>query len=247
MHPLAILQSEWTKIRSVRANMWTLATVFVVVVGIGAAVGGLYGEQESSSPEFDATEFAYYGINFGQLAVIAFGVMVVSGEYTNGMIRASLAAVPRRGLFMACKLAAATGVMLAAAMVTSLATFFVTQAVMPNGAVIGDPGVPRAIVGAGVYLTLLALFSMAVTFMLRSQVLSMSVLMPVFFLISPVLASITEIEPVARYMPDRAGQLIMQSKPAADTLGPWTGLLIMVAWVVTAILVGWLVLRRRDA
>ncbi|MER7335187.1 MULTISPECIES: ABC transporter permease subunit [unclassified Micromonospora] len=230
-----------------RSHAWTLAATFVVVLGISAAVSSFYGEGEALSPDFDATALAYYGVNFGQLAVIAFGVIAVSGEYSSGMIRTSLAAVPRRGLFLACKLATATAVMLVVGMLTSVVTFFVTQALMPNAASLGDPGVARAIVGAGLYLALLALFSMAVTFMLRNAVLAMGVLMPMFFLVSPFVASIEQVEPVAKYMPDRAGILITQSKPAADSLGPWVGLGLMAAWVAVAIVGAWIVLRRRDA
>ncbi|MEN3615759.1 ABC transporter permease subunit [Plantactinospora sp. ZYX-F-223] len=243
----AVLRSEWTKVRSVRSHAWTLAATFVVVLGISATVSSFYGEGESQSPDFDATALAYYGLNFGQLAVIAFGVIVVSGEYSSGMIRTSLAAVPRRGLFLACKLAAATAAILIIGMITSVVTFFVTRALMPNPASLDDPGTVRAIVGAGLYLALLALFSMAVTFMLRSSVLAMGVLMPMFFLISPFVASIEQVEPVAKYMPDRAGILITQSKPAADSLGPWVGLGLMAAWVAVAIVGAWIVLRRRDA
>ncbi|MEV0609904.1 hypothetical protein AB0I61_26405 [Polymorphospora rubra] len=147
------------------------------------------------------------------------------------MIRTSLAVVPQRGLFLACKLAAATAVMVVVGLLTSVTTFFVTQALMPNAASLGDPGVARAIVGAGLYLALLA----------------MGVLMPVFFLVSPFVASLEQVEPVARYMPDRAGMLITQSKPAADSLGPWVGLGLMAAWVAVAVVGAWIVLRRRDA
>ncbi|WP_433553414.1 ABC transporter permease subunit [Micromonospora zamorensis] len=247
MSAQAVLKSEWTKVRSVRSHAWTLAAAFVVVLGISAAVSSFYGEAESQSPDFDATELAYYGVNFGQLAVIAFGVLVVSGEYSSGMIRTSLAAVPRRGLFLAGKLAAATAAILAVGMFTSVVTFFVTQALMPNAASLDDPGVARAVVGAGLYLALLALFSMAVTFMLRNAVLAMGVLMPTFFLISPLVASIEQVEPVAKYLPDRAGILITHSNPAADSLGPWIGLGLMAAWVAVAIAGAWIVLHRRDA
>jgi ABC-type transport system involved in multi-copper enzyme maturation permease subunit len=247
MSAQAILQSEWTKIRSVRSHRWTLAATFVVVLGISAAVSSFYGEGEARSPDFDATALAYYGLNFGQLAVIAFGVIVVSGEYSSGMIRTSLAAVPRRGLFLACKLAAATAATLLVGLLTSVVTFFVTRALMPNAADLGDPGVPRAIVGAGLYLALLALFSMAVTFMLRNSVLAMGLLMPMFFLVSPLVASIEQVEPVAKYLPDRAGILIIQSKPAADALDPRVGLAVMAAWVAVAIVGAWFLLRSRDA
>ncbi|MFD7918828.1 ABC transporter permease [Streptomyces sp. NPDC059740] len=251
-----VLVSEWTKIRSVRSTVWTLGIAVVVTVALGALISVLSRNDFGSMPRgdrlsFDATRTSFAGMGLGQLALIVFGVLVVSTEYSTGMIRASLAAVPRRGAFLAGKLAVATGLALLVGLLTSFVTFFVGQAVLgPYRVGLGDPGVLRAVFGGGLYMALIALFSMAVATMLRSPLLSLGVLMPFFFLVSNILGNVSATRKVGRYLPDQAGQRIMQvvTRPGDDTpYGPWGGLAIMVGWVVLALLCGYALLRRRDA
>lgn len=110
----------------------------------------------------------------------------------------------------------------------------------------------RAVIGSGLYMGLIALFSMGVATMLRSSMLSLGILMPFFFLVSQILASVPKAKEVARYFPDQAGSKIMQVVPGAlnsakSPYTPWEGLGIMVLWVVAALIGGYLVLKKRDA
>jgi ABC-type transport system involved in multi-copper enzyme maturation permease subunit len=189
-------------------------------------------------------------MGLGQLAMIAFGVMSVSAEYSTGMIRSSLSAVPQRGTFMACKITVTGLLVLAVGLVTSFLSFFVGQAMLGDlGAELGDPGVLRAVFGGGLYMALIALFSMGVAFVLRSPLLTLAILMPFFFLVSTVLNNVEATKKVAQYLPDQAGTTVMAVLPASldRPYGPWTGLLIMVAWAVAALAVGYAALKRRDA
>lgn len=250
----AVIQSEWTKIRSVSSTVWTLVSAFAVTVALGAVICAVTNANfddmsRSDQRTFDAANTAFSGMFLGQLALIVFGVLVVSNEYSSGMIRTSLAAVPRRGEFLLCKMAVATGLALVVGMVTSFLAFFVGQALLGSHRVsISDPGVLRAVFGAGLYMTLIGLFSMGIAAMLRSPMLSLGILMPFFFLISTILANVPGAKDVARYFPDQAGQKVAQVVQDSDApYGPWTGLLIMVAWVAAAVLGGYVVLRSRDA
>ena len=250
-----VLRSEWTKIRSVRSTVWTLSLAAVVTLALGALISVLSRNQfdEMSASEqlrFDATYISFAGMGLGQLAMIVFGVLVVSNEYSTGMIRASLAAVPQRGLFLASKIAVAAALACVVGMATSFLTFFLGQGLLgPYRASIGDPGVLRAVVGGGLYMTLIAMFSMGVAAMLRSPVLSLGILMPFFFLVSNVLGNVPATKQVGQYLPDQAGTKIMQVVQLPDDApyGPWGGLAIMAAWVAAALVGGFLVLRRRDA
>jgi len=254
-HTARVLRSEWTKLRSVRATPWTLATAVVVTVGLSALICAFTRSEFDSMPlsrrlTFDPTFVSFAGMNLGQLAMIAFGVLVVSGEYGTGMIRSSLAAVPQRTVLMLCKIAVAGALVLVVGMVTSFLSFFVGQALLgPIGASIGDPGVLRAVFGGGLYMTLIGLFAMGIAFVLRSPLLAFAVLMPFFFLISGILGTVSATKKVAQYLPDQAGTTVMSVLPASlnRPYGPWTGLLIMVAWTVAALLAGWCVLKKRDA
>lgn len=256
MAVVQVVRSEWTKIRSVASTAWTLSLAVVVTLALGVLISAL-SRRESGSMDprarlsFDPTLVSFAGMTLGQLAMIVFGVLVVSTEYSTGMIRTSLAAVPRRGVFLASKVAVATALALVVGMATSFAAFFLGQAMLgPLGTSLGEPGVLRAVVGGGLYMTLIAVFSMGIATMLRSPLLSLGILMPFFFLISNILGNVSATKKVGRFLPDQAGSRIMEVVPRAadDTpYGPWGGLGIMVLWVVAALAGGYAVLRRRDA
>jgi ABC-2 type transport system permease protein len=254
--PTAVLQSEWTKIRSVRSTVWTLALAFLVTAALGAVICLVFNNtfddlDAEDRLTFDPTNVSFFGMTLGQLALIVFGVLVISSEYSTGMIRTSLAAVPQRGAFYAAKVAVAGALALVVGMATSFITFFVGQSLLgSHKAGIGDPGVARAVFGAGLYMTLLVLFCVGAAAILRSPMLGLGILMPFFFLVSPILSAVPKVKSVARYFPDQAGQKIMQVVPNTDdhtSYGPWGGILIMAAWVAAALVGGYVVLRERDA
>ncbi|MER5938998.1 ABC transporter permease [Streptomyces sp. NPDC001928] len=251
-----VIRSEWTKIRSVASTVWTLSLAVVVTIALGMLISGLSANEFDNLSErdrlsFDPTFISFAGMSLGQLAMIVFGVLVVSNEYSTGMIRASLAAVPRRGTFLFSKIAVATGLSLAVGLATSFVTFFLGQAMLgEHRAEIGDPGVLRAVFGGGLYMTLIAMFSMGVAAMLRSPMLSLGILMPFFFLVSNILGNVSATEKIGRYLPDQAGSKIMQVVTPIDDdtpYGPWGGLGIMVLWVIAALVGGYATLKKRDA
>lgn len=250
-----VLQSEWTKIKSVRSTVWTLGLAVVVTVALGALISALSkNEFDKMSTEdrieFDPTFTSFAGMGLGQLAMIVFGVLVVSNEYSTGMIRTSLAAVPQRGTFLFSKITVATLLALAIGMITSFVAFFVGQSMLgEHKASIGDPGVLRAVIGGGLYMTLITVFSMGVATMLRSPMLSLGILMPFFFLVSSILGNVSATKKVGQYLPDQAGHKVMQVVTAGDDApyGPWGGFTIMVLWVVAALIGAYVLLRKRDA
>ncbi|MCZ0986890.1 ABC transporter permease [Streptomyces diastatochromogenes] len=256
MAAVQVIRSEWTKIRSVASTVWTLSLAVVVTLALGVLISALSRSQYDNMPvrerlSFDPTVISFAGMTLGQLALIVFGVLVVSNEYSTGMIRVSLAAVPQRATFLFSKIAVATALALAVGMVTSFAAFFLGQAMLGSlGTGIGDPGVLRAVLGGGLYMALIAMFSMGVAAMLRSPMLSLGILMPFFFLISNILGNVDATKKIGRYLPDQAGSRIMQVVPRIDDdtpYGPWGGLGIMVLWVIAALVGGYAVLRKRDA
>ncbi|HLL37761.1 MAG TPA: ABC transporter permease [Streptomyces sp.] len=251
-----VIRSEWTKIRSVASTVWTLSLAALVTIALGMLIAALskneFGTMNARDRlSFDPTFISFAGMSLGQLAMIVFGVLVVSNEYSTGMIRTSLAAVPQRGTFLFGKLAVATALALVVGMATSFAAFFLGQAMLGDlRAHLGDPGVLRAVIGGGLYMTLIAMFSMGVAAMLRSPMLSLGILMPFFFLISNILGNVGATEKIGRFLPDQAGSKIMQVVVPVDDdtpYGPWGGLGIMALWVVAALAGGYVLLKRRDA
>lgn len=251
-----VVRSEWTKIRSVASTVWTLSLAAVVTVALGVLISLLSKNEfdDLSTKDrlsFDPTFISFAGMSLGQLAMIVFGVLVVSNEYSTGMIRTSLAAVPQRGTFLFSKIAVATGLAFVVALATSFVAFFLGQAMLgSHRASIGDPGVLRAVIGGGLYMTLIALFSMGIATMLRSPMLSLGILMPFFFLISAILGNVDATKKFGQYLPDQAGSKIMQVVTPIDDdvpYGPWGGLGIMVLWVLVAVVGGYVLLKKRDA
>ncbi|PJE97939.1 ABC transporter permease [Streptomyces carminius] len=237
----AVLRSEWLKVRTAPSLAGSLLAVLVATVGVGALITGFLGEAESDNPGFEPVSFAFFGLNFGQVAAICLGVLAVAGEYAHGTIHLSLAAVPNREMFYGAKLAVLGGLALAVGLPTGLITVVIGQTLLgEHGVGIGDPGVLRAGIGCGIYLTLLTLLAVGVTAVLRSTVGALGMLVPLIFLISPVVG------PDVWFLPDRAGQQVLHPVPEGP-LGAWSGMAVMAVWTAAALCAGLAVLRRRDA
>ncbi|MEV5708995.1 ABC transporter permease subunit [Actinoallomurus sp. NPDC052274] len=253
------MSAELIKVRTVRSTAWTLALTFILSVGLGVlfCLGIRHGFDRMDRParaNFDPVTTGLYSLTLGQIPLVVFGVLCVGTEYTSGTILASLAAVPRRGVLYGAKVLAATLPTSAFSLVTVLVTFFTTQAALgPHGTTLGEPGVLRAVVFACVYLTLLCAFAIGVATMLRSTALSLGIMIPLLFLDSQGLGYIPKVRTVAQFLPDQAGQVMMQAvRPDRSYIshrdfGPWTALGILAIWATAACVGGYLVLRRRDA
>jgi hypothetical protein len=129
------LASEFTKIRSVRSTYWTLGALFLVSVGLGVliswAAGSSFADNPGNKALFDATQTSLGALFFiGQLIIAVIGAMVITSEYSTGMIRTSLTAQPRRGVVYAAKAITFAAVTLVVSLVTAFVAFFAGQAVL---------------------------------------------------------------------------------------------------------------------
>ncbi|TJZ59265.1 ABC transporter permease [Streptomyces piniterrae] len=241
----AVLRSEWTKIRSLRSLHLSLAAILVATAGIGCLVCGST-DYTHEGPDFDPVFTAFFGLNFGQFAAVAFGVLTVAGEWSGGSIRVSLAAVPRRGLLYAGKLGCVGVLGLVVGLVTGFAALLGGQAFLGDmGVGPGAPGAVRAAVGCGLYLALLAVLSAGFAAVVRSPVGALSLLVPLFLSLFPMLGSLDATRKAGQFLPDRAGQQILHSTPDG-VLGAWSGMAVMACWVALAAGAGWWSLSRRD-
>ncbi|WP_263172171.1 ABC transporter permease [Streptomyces sp. SCSIO ZS0520] len=241
MSPLAAAHSEWLKIRSVRASWGSLLAIFGVPSAVTVLVHATAGGAEDADPLFGA----FFALVFGQIAALCFGATAAGAEYRNGALRVSLAAVPRRGLLYGAKTAVILGAALLTGLVTGFLSFLAGQAFLGSEALtLGDPGVLRACVGAGIQLALMALLAAGLTVLLRSAVAVLSLLIPFLLIVSFVVGDIAG--GAAAYLPDRAGQQVLHAHPEGP-LGAWQGLAVCAAWAALATLAGWWAIRRRDA
>ena len=130
-----VLASEFTKLRSVRSTYWTIGALLIFSVGLAAAIGAGAASDLHNNPGdkagFDATQTSLAIFFYlGQLIIAVLGAMVITSEYSTGMIRTSLTAMPRRSTVYLSKLLVFTGVALVVSLVTSFLAFFVGQAVL---------------------------------------------------------------------------------------------------------------------
>ncbi|WP_411082385.1 ABC transporter permease [Streptomyces sp. cmx-18-6] len=241
----AVLHSEWIKIRSVRSIYGSLTAVLVATLTVTVLALGTIGQKQAQRAGAEPVFDAFYALNFGQIAAIAFGATAVSSEFLNGALRLSLSAVPRRSLFYAAKMTAIGGAALVVGLLTSFAAFLVGQLFLGEYAIdLGHPGALRAAFGGGIYLALMAMLAAGLTALLRSAVAVLSLLIPFLLIVPFVFVDVAT--SVVRYLPDRAGQLVLHQNPEGG-LGPWSGLAVTAAWAAAALLAGWWAVRKRDA
>nr|WP_042386675.1 ABC transporter permease [Streptacidiphilus melanogenes] len=249
-----VLLSEWIKVRTVRSTFVTLLLTFVVTVGLGAVVSAVVAstwnnQTPTERANFDATGVSFSGIALGQLALIVFAVLVVTSEYSTGMIRATLGAVPQRMTLMLAKVLTVLGLVGVVSVLTAFISFFLGQALLGSHRTsITDPGVTRAVFGMAIYMTLLALLSVGVAFMVRRPIPALAILMPFFFLISPILNAVPKVKNVAHFFPDVAGRQLYSVQGSTDVpYGPTAGFFIVLAWSLGCVVIGYLLFARRDA
>lgn len=254
---VANLRAEWTKLRSVRSTAWTLLATVVIAVGFGALVGvsqmsSWDNLEPSERLRFDPTFFSMSGLWLAQLAVGVLGVLVVTSEYATGQIRATLAATPQRVAVLAAKAATFTGVILAVGTVASFTAFWTGQRIFASKGLdvsITEPGVLRAVFGGALYLAAVGLLGIGLGVILRRTAGAVAALVALLIL-APLVGGFLPAsfqESAGRFFPAQAGMAVFGVVPDPRALAPWTGYGVLLAYVAGVLVVGGLLLARRDA
>ena len=256
-----LMHAEWTKIRSVRSTVWTLIVFVVVCIGFTALITWLtethwYGPK---APARDVRAIADpvgfilgTGVGLGQLAICVLGVLVITSEYSTGVIRASLLAVPRRIPVLAAKAVVFAVLLLVVTEIVAFCSFFVGSAILHAHVPVSlsGSGVTRAVVGAGLYLTVLGLLALAIGTMIRHTAGAISVSIGIVFVL-PILSGLLPSSwgaHINAYLPEQAGTLITHThEQSGDLLSPWQGFGVLCIWTVLALAVAAYLLERRDA
>ena len=248
-----VVNSEFIKFRTLRSSWITLLAAVVALIGIGLLIGWNTGKNFATlEPEDAAASGAMQGFFLSQLLIGVLGVLFVSGEYSTGMIRSTLAAVPRRLTVLTAKAVAFGTVALVTMVAAAFVTFFGAQGFLAHyghGSSLSDPGVLRVVVGTGVYLALIGLLGGALGWILRSTAGGIATLLGLL-LVVPTLIRVLPwawVTDIGKYLPGEAGGSFVSSFQAPDTLTPWTGFAVLLAWVVAALLLAAGLLKRRDA
>ena len=253
-----VLVSEFTKFRTVRSTVWTLLVAVVLMIGISALFSAVTASQYHTFGAVDRANFNPVSTSLGGMmfAVVAFGVLgvlMISGEYSTGMIRSSLTAVPRRLPVLWGKLAVFAGVIFSVSLVASLISFFLGQALLNShhlGVSITAPGALRSVIGAALYVTVAGMIGVTLGALFRNTAAGIATFAGIFFVIPPLAqllpASISD--HLAQYLPSSAGEAVWGgARGITDALSPWTGFALLCAYAAVLIAAAALRLRRVDA
>jgi ABC-type transport system involved in multi-copper enzyme maturation permease subunit len=254
-----LLRSEWTKLRSVRSTMWTLGITIVLGIGVSVlATAETRSHWLTTSPAsqqgFDPISTNLIGVFIGQFAIGILGVLVMSGEYGTGTIRATFAAAPRRPLVLIAKVIVFGAVALGVAEVVSFLAFFIGQALLSAPAphaTLGSPGAWRAVVGSGLYVGVLGLFSLGLATIIRHTAGAISAFVGILLVLPLIVQALpTSISlDMRKFLPDRIGAQMLNgpSNGFPGAFSPWIGLLILCGYAAAALVLGGVLLVRRDA
>ena len=254
------LHAEWTKLRTAPGTFWLLFAAVALTVTVSAAAAAATRCPAAGCGQ-DPARVSLTGVYLGQVAVAIVAVLTISGEYSSGMIRTTLAAMPRRATVLAAKAALLTGLMLAAGAPAIAGSLLAGRLILPGHGFtaahgfaplsLADGPVLRAAAGSVLYLALIALLSLGAATAVRDSAVAIGIVLGLLYLF-PIVAAVVSAPHLQRHLqqiaPMTAG-LEIQATTGLHGLpiSPWAGLGVLAAWAATALLAGGLVLRLRDA
>lgn len=248
---LDVLRGEWTKLWSVRSTYAALlgtATALVVLALLFPATG-------PAAPA-DPTAYGLSGFFQAQLGAAALGVLAITSEYATGLIRATLTATPQRVTVLAAKAVVVAATVAVVAIASAFVAFFAASQVFAGRGVpisLGDPGALRSVVGAGVYLAVLAVFALALGVLIRNSVGTIAVVVTVMLVLPGIATALPASwqDGAVAFLPAEAGQAMIgrtRFAPAgAHLLEPWAGFAVLCAYTAVALVAAAIVLTRRDS
>jgi len=254
-----LLHAEWTKLRTLSSTWWLVlaATVLTVAVSAGAVLASTY----QSIGHQDTTRLSLTGIDMGQAVIAIFAVLVMSNEYSTGMMRLTLTAMPRRLLVLAAKGTTLTGIMVISGVTAVGGCLVAGRLILPVRGFTASHDYPllslahgatlRAASGSVLYLALIALLSLGVAAAVRDSAASIGIVLGLLYLF-PLLAQVVNDPTWHRHLeqvgPMTAGLAIQATTGLQDLpISPWAGLGVLAGWAGAALAVGGVLLHRRDA
>ena len=254
------LRAEWMKLRTTSSSAWLVAAIIVLTIAVSAAAAAVNRCPDGMSCPVDTTKLSLTGIQFGQAVVAILAVLPVCNEYSNGMIRVTLAAMPRRPAVLAAKTIIVGGLVLAAGAAAALGSLLAARLILPGHGFTAARGFPplsladsptlRAVAGSVLYLALIALLSSGIAALVRDPAVTIGVVLGSLYLFPVVAAFIgnpTWHRRIERYSPMAGLNIQATTGLKGLAIGPWAGLGVLAIWAAVALLAGGLAMARRDA
>ncbi|MBN9629516.1 MAG: ABC transporter permease subunit [Actinobacteria bacterium] len=261
-----VLRSEWIKLRSLRSTFWTLISVVVLVVGFAALLSfsipsatTLVSESGPRGAGLDLSSIvataATFGLRFAQLVVAVLGVLVISGEFSTGMIRSSFAAVPHRFPVLAAKAIVLFAVSFVIGLVSLAASWSIAIGVMSGKGYhreLFEASTLWSILGGAVYVGLVAVFALGLGTIIKASAGGISAVVGVLFLLPILVQVAVGLLPKVTWLADWSHYLLSNNGDgmaglANGTLEPWQNVLTVVIWTAVSFIGGAILLQRRDA
>jgi ABC-2 type transport system permease protein len=253
---LRVIASEWTKLRSVRSTSWSLFAATVLTIGFpilaSAVISAHWGHRSPGErAHFNPLDPALVGSQIAQLAIGVLGVLVITAEYSTGMIRASFTAVPKRLPVLWGKAIVFASITFALMLPAVLIAFFASQSILSRhhaNVAFSDPHVARSVIGAALYLTVIALFSLGLGAIIRNTAGGIAAFAAILFVIPPLMNVLPQSwnDAASRYLPSNAGRAIIALTPDSNSLSPWVGFAVLCGYAAAILGVAAILLLRRD-
>jgi ABC-2 type transport system permease protein len=256
------LRAEWTKLRTVPGTAWILTLICVLTVAVGAAAAAVTRCGAGTRCAIDPVKVSLTGIEVGQAVVAVLAVLVISGEYSTGMIHTTFTAIPGRWMVLAAKAAVLTGLVLPAAVVAVAGSLAAGRLILTGNGLTAAHGFAvvslahgptvRAATGSVLYLALVGLLSLGIATIVRDSAAATGAVLGMLY-VPPIVALFLGGEPtwqhwVERYTPTNAGLAIVSTTGVQNlVISPWAGLGVLAAWAAAALLAAGVLLRLRDA
>jgi len=253
-----VFLSEWTKFGSLRSTRWSLSVGFLLTIAfpiIFAAVTASHWAHMSAADRADRhpLDIALAGVNVGQLAIAVLGVLVITGEYSTGMIRSTFIAVPKRLPVLWAKLGVFAAVSLLLMVPAVIISFFASQSILAGHHILqtsfGAPGVARSVIGGAVYVMLVGVFALGIGSLVRNTAGGIATFAGIFFVLPPLMNVLPTSwnNAISKYLPSEAGRQLFSLHQGAHSLSPLWGGVLLLGYCAAAILVAAVLLVRRDA
>jgi len=248
--------SEWTKLRSLRSTRWSLLAAIVLTIGFPLLFAAITSSHWGSmSPHEHADrhplDIALAGVNVSQLAIAVLGALVITGEYSTGMIRASFSAVPKRLPVLWAKTGVFALVTFLLMLPSVVIAFFGSQAILSRHHILqisfSHPGVARSVIGGAVYVVLVGIFALGIGALIRNTAGGIATFAGIFFVIPPLMNILPSSwnDAISPYLPSEAGRQLFSLTQDAHSLSPlWGGLLFAGYCALVLTLAAFLLVRR---
>jgi ABC-2 type transport system permease protein len=252
-----VLASEWTKLRSLRSSRWGLLVATVLGIGLSVVFAFVLSSRWGQiSPKERAShhplDVALAGVNIAQLAIGVLGVLVITGEYSTGMIRSTFVAVPKRLPVLWGKAVVYATITFALMLPSVVVAFFASQAILDRHQILqisfSHPGVARSVIGGAVYLVLIGVFGLGLGAILRNTAGGIAAFAAIMFVIPPLmnLLPTSWSNAITQYLPSEAGRSIFSLVPDAHRLSPGAGAALFCGYVALTLAIAAILLVRRD-